>query len=107
MKRNNWKIAFFICYLVLVIGSAFILYSDIDQGYTNSYMRQGYAGTEQDLQCLSKIISETDLSQSSIMSLLKKESCFENMSFEGDSIELNRVAIIFDQGKLVKVLKRW
>ena len=104
---NKWKIAFWVCLTTLILVLAFGLYSLIDQGTTFTYMKEGFADTENDLTNLTKIINETDLSKEQIRKSLIKHKLFEYMDFKSDTISLDRITLIFKDNKLNKITKQW
>jgi hypothetical protein len=104
---NKWKIAFWICLTLLLLVTAFSTYSVIDQGVTLTYLKEGYTDTENDLDNISKIINETDLSKNQIKTALKQHHLFELMEFDKDTVSLDRVTLIFRDDKLFKVVKQW
>ncbi len=99
---NKWKLAFWICLIVLVVVTVFSFYSIVDQAVTITYMRDGYSNTEKDLKMLSKIITETDLSKAQIKSLLEKSNEFSE--FSHDTIPLKRVLLVFNKDTLRKII---
>ena len=104
---NKWKIAFWVCLTTLLLATAFGVYCIIDQGVTLTYMKDGYTDTENDLENISKIISETDQSKSQIKKALTDHHLFEYMNFDKDTVSLDRVSLIFKDDKLFKVTKQW
>jgi hypothetical protein len=60
---NKWKIAFWVCLTVLLLMTAFSVYSIIDQAVTLTYQKEGYTDTENDLDNLIEIINRTDLTK--------------------------------------------
>jgi len=58
---NKWKIAFWVCLTVLLVVTAFGVYSIVDQAVTLTYQKEGYADTENYLENLIEIIKKTDL----------------------------------------------
>lgn len=103
---NNWKIAFGICLTLLLFVSVFGVYSIIDQGVTLTYLRDNFTKTENDLNNLSKIINDTDLSKTEIKKVLRDHYLFEYMDFTSDTISLDKVSLIFKDDKLLKVSKQ-
>ena len=104
---KKWKIAFWICLFLLAFVTVFGLYSVLDQGVTITYMREGYTATESDLETLSKIVSETDLSKSQVKDILEQHDLFEYMDFSTDTVYLRRIGLIFENEKLISVVKEW
>ena len=70
-------------------------------------MNEGYNGTENDLNTLTKIINETDLTKEQIRKSLNGHKLFEQMDFKSDTISLDRIALIFKDNKLNKIMKYW
>ena len=101
---NKWKIAFWKCLIVLIAITGLSIYSIINQGVTITYMKEGYADTESDLDNLAKFISQTDMSKAQIKASLRLHHLFEQMDFNKDTIPLDRVTLIFRGDKLSKVI---
>ena len=104
---NKWKIAFWVCLTVLLLVTAFSIYSNIDQAVTLTYQKKGYTDTENDLDNLIEIINKTDLTKTQIQKKLKDHRLYEYMDFKKDTISLDRVLLIFDNNKLKGVTKQW
>jgi hypothetical protein len=102
---NKWKLAFWICLILLLLVSAFSLYSVIDQGVTITYMRDSYEDTETDLNTLSKILNETTITKPQIKSLLERSNSYNEYS--PDTVSLERVELIFDNDTLRKIRFQW
>jgi hypothetical protein len=103
---NKWKIAFWICLTMLLLGVLFSVYSMIDQGVTLTYMKEGYSQTESDLDNLINIVNESDLTKNEIRNTLVKHRLYEFMDFKSDTISLNRVSLTFKDNKLYKIIKQ-
>ena len=104
---NKWKIAFWITLALLVFVTLFGFYSIIDQGVTITHMRDGYTAAESDLETLSLIINETNLSKSQIQEILKQHDHFEYVDFSSDTVPLQRIGLVFEKEKLISVEKEW
>ncbi len=104
---NKWKIAFWICLIVLLLVTAFSVYSIVDQAVTLTYQKEGYKDTEGDLDNIIEIINKTDLTKTQIENELKGHKLYEYMDFKTDTITLDRISIIFKDDKLFKVSKQW
>jgi hypothetical protein len=102
---NKWKIAFWFCLTTLFLVTAFGIYCVIDQGITLTYMKDGYEDTENDLDNISKIINETDLTKLQIKKTLRPHHLYEYMDFNKDTVSLDRVSLIFKDDKLFKITK--
>ena len=98
--------AFWICLTFLFVVTGFCCYSIIDQGVTITYMKEGFRNTENDLDNLSKIINETDFSKAQIKNAIGTQNNLGNEIFNQDTIELERISLIFKENKLVKVSKQ-
>ncbi len=68
--KNKWKIAFWICLLLLVVTGAIGFYSFVDQAVLLTYMKEGYSDTEADLETLIQIIEQSDQSKQKIKVVL-------------------------------------
>ena len=99
---NKWKIRFYILLLLLVCSVSYGYYTIVDQSTSISYMKDGYADTEKDLNMLVQILNEKDFSYSSI-----KESVSANGYFikgdENERITLNKLDLVFNDDKLIMV----
>lgn len=104
---NKWKIAFWVCLAVLLLVTTFSVYSIVDQAVTLTYQKDGYTDTENDLDNIIEIINKTDLTKTQIEKELKAHKLYEDMDFKKDTISLDRVSLIFKDGKLFKVSKQW
>ncbi len=104
---NKWKIAFWVCLAVLLLVTAFSVYSIVDQAVTLTYQKEGYADTESDLDNIIEIINKTDLTKTQVEKKLKAHKLYGYMDFKTDTISLDRVSIIFKDDKLFKVSKQW
>jgi hypothetical protein len=104
---KKWKIAFGICLTMLLLVTGFSIYYIVDQGVTLTYIREGYKDTENDLNNLSRIINETDLSKTEIKKVLAKHQLFETMDFDKDTVSLDRVMLIFKDAKCIKIINQW
>lgn len=104
---NKWKIAFWCCLTILVVGGIFSVYSIIDQGVTLTYQKEGYTDTENDLDQLIEIINKTDLTKKQIQTELKNHRLFEYMDFKSDTVSLDKVLLIFENEKLKNLTKQW
>ena len=104
---NKWKIAFWVCLTVMLLVTAFSVYSIIDQAVTLTYQKEGYTDTENDLDNLIEIINKTDLTKTQIEKELKDHRLYEYMNFKKDTMSLDRVTLIFQSDKLFKVTKQW
>jgi len=107
MIKNKWKIAFWICFILLLFTSGFGLYSILDQGVTITYMKQGYENTENDLNSIIDIVNFTDFSKESIEQRMKDHIFFDLMDFKMDTVSLERVELIFKNDTLEKIKMQW
>ena len=82
---NKWKTAFWVCLTVLLIVTAYSVYSIVDQAVTLTYQKEGYADTENDLENLIEIINKTDLTKTQI----EKDLLYRN--FEAFEMWLNHL----------------
>lgn len=107
MIRNKWRLAFWICLVILLLISGFSIYSIIDQGVTITCIRVGYKNTENDLNSLILITNAKDFKKASIRENLKSHRFYDMMDFTKDSIELERVILIFENDTLKRIEKQW
>lgn len=107
MKKNKWKVAFWICFVLLVSVSVFTIYSIIDQGVTITYMKEGYTSTENDLNTLIQIVNSNDLSKKEIKVELTGHRFYDSMEFDKDTVALERVDLIFNNDTLHQIIKQW
>ena len=107
MIKNKWKLAFWICLIILLLLSGFSIYSIIDKGVTLTYMRDGYENTENDLNSLILIINAKDFKKASIRKNLKTHRFYNKMDFKKDTVGLERVILIFENDTLKRIEKQW
>ena len=104
---NRWKIAFWVCLIVLIGVSVLSVYSIIDQAVTLTYQKEGYQDTENDLDQIIEIINRTNLSKTEIINELKDHRLNEFMDCSKDTISLERVILVFENDRLKSVSKEW
>lgn len=107
MIKNKWKLAFWICFAFLLFSVGFAFYSILDQGVTITYMKQGYENTENDLNSIIDIINNNDFSKASIEQRLKEHRFFDMMDFKMDTVQLERVELIFMDDTLKNIRNQW
>jgi hypothetical protein len=105
--NNKWKWAFWICFTLLVATGLIGIYSVVDQAVTLTYMREGYADTEEDLETLITLLESSGQSKSRIEKILSDHRLVEYMNFKSDTISLERAILIFENDTLKSVLKQW
>lgn len=105
--KNQWQIAFWICFGLLMATALFGLYSILDQAVTISYMREGYSDTEADLETLIEIFESTDQTKEQVEAKLKDHRLYHFMDFDKDTVALERVTLIFKNYRLEKIQKQW
>ncbi|SFN52589.1 hypothetical protein SAMN04487989_1011006 [Bizionia echini] len=102
---KKWKIAFWCCLTILVLITIISAYSIIDQAYALTYQKVYYTETESDFENLIEIINKTDLSRIQIENVFKNHADYEYMDFQNDTISLNRISLIFKNGKLKTIIR--
>ena len=107
MKRNKWRLAFWICFASLLVIGLFGFYQIIDQAVTITYMREGYTDTENDLETIIELTNTTDLTKQEIKIKLQNHRLYEFMDFKTDTIGLERILLIFENDRLEKIEKEW
>ena len=107
MIKNKWKVAFWICFILLLTVSAFGVYSIIDQGVTITYMKDGYTSTENDLNTLIQIVNSKDLSKKEIKENFTGHRFYDIMEFDKDTVVFERVELIFRNDTLQQIIKQW
>ena len=70
-------------------------------------MREGYSDAEKDLENVTKIVNETDLSNAEIKKMLEKQGDFDASPNQKNMISLQRIDLIFKGNKLDKIKKRY
>jgi putative Mn2+ efflux pump MntP len=100
---NKWKTAFWISFILLAFVSVFSIYSILDQAVTLTYQRDSHEDVENDLNVLSVIINETNLSKTQILKVLKNHHLYIYLDVKKDSVSLDRLTLVFKNGKLIKV----
>lgn len=106
-KVRRWKIAFFCVLTILFLVAGCSFYKILDQAISLDYMQQGYSWTEHDLEQIIEIINETDLTKSQIKNALGDHMFYQFMDFDSDTVELERVQLIFDDNRLKTISDRW
>jgi hypothetical protein len=106
MIKNKWKVAFWICFILLLSISVFGIYSIIDQAVTITYMKEGYTNTKNDLNTLIQIINSNDLSKRKIKENLEGHRFYDMMEFGKDTIGLERVDLVFENDTLRKIINQ-
>jgi hypothetical protein len=104
---NKWKIGFWVSTTLLIVSLAVGAYIIVDQSVTIMYMQEGYSDTENDLKTLLELVNETDLSKAEIVKKLKDHRLVEFMDFRSDTIGLERVRLIFINGRLEQIENEW
>lgn len=112
MKRaNKWKIAFWISFLLMMLSlfiAGVLFINAIDNALLHEDQRSSYEWTEEDLQKIISIINSTDLSKSQIEAIVEQDDDFiEGKTIDGDTIYLNRLSLIFKNGKLSEIKSQW
>lgn len=103
-KMNKWKISFFVCLGTLISIVVFEAYIIIDQAVSLSYLETGYSDTAKDLSAIIEIINSTDFSKAEIKRSLENGRSHIILHFEGDTVSLNKVSIIFKNKRLHKII---
>ncbi len=93
LDMKKWKISFFVCLLLLLIIIVFSAFSIVDQAISISYMREGYAETENDLKGPVKTLNSRNRTKTEIEKLLSADSSYMLKSVGRDSIFLNRAIV--------------
>jgi len=101
----NWKIAFWCCFVLLIVMSGFSLYTIIDQAVTLTYHKEDYKDTKNDLNKIIDIVNNTDLTKTQIESELRNHNLYEFINFKSDTIALYKVLFIFEKDTLISVKK--
>jgi hypothetical protein len=71
-----------------------------------TYMKEGYANTENDLNNLIQIINSNDLSKRKIKENLSSHRFYDMMEFDKDTIGLERVDLVFVHDTLRKIINQ-
>jgi hypothetical protein len=104
---NYWKIGFWVTIIGFLASMLIGFYCFIDQASTITYMQEGYDSTESDLNTITVLINETDLSKTGIMAKLQEYKPMDCFNLESDTIDLERVLLIFKKGQLKQIEKIW
>ncbi|MBL7850843.1 MAG: hypothetical protein JNN04_08080 [Cyclobacteriaceae bacterium] len=104
---NRWKIAFWICFALLLATAAFGFYSILDQGVTITYMKDEFDDTDDALDEVIAIINNTDLSRQQIQTELLKIKDLDYVDFEEDTVFLDKIYLVFEENRLKKVGEQW
>lgn len=107
MRRNYWKISFWVLLCVFIISTSLLLFTLIDQGVTHTYQSDGYKKTESDLLTITNLYIDNCFKKECVKEHLKSHPDFESMSFTSDTIELNRYCLIFRADTLYQIKASW
>ena len=103
---NKWKVAFWISIVVLFSVTGLFIYEQTDQAFKTVRTSINNSKTYQDLDAISKILNETNLTKPEIQNSLKEHKLFNNWDFERDTISLERLNLIFKNNKLNKIIEQ-
>lgn len=103
---NKWKISFWILLIFFLSISLYSFYIVTDKSVTIAFMRIGYSQTESDLKIVSRIY-ETDFTKEEIRSEILKDSIYEYLDFKKDTLQLQKVDLIFANEKLIKISPKY
>lgn len=104
---NKWKTAFWICLTVLILMSFGSIHTIIDQGITLTYLKEGYTNIDNDLDQIIELINKTDFTKDEVILILQKYERSKHLDLTSDTIELERVNLIFDNNNIKVISKRW
>jgi|GraSoiStandDraft_4_1057263.scaffolds.fasta_scaffold754943_1 hypothetical protein len=96
---NKWKVAFWICFTVLL----FCIYTGASQAISLVKTSAGYSKTAEDLESVSRVINFQKIKKEDIQSALKDHSLFSQIDFRKDTITLNTLQMIFRDNKLIQI----
>ncbi|WP_141239652.1 hypothetical protein [Croceivirga radicis] len=72
-----------------------------------THMKEGYSDTESDLETIIQIVGQTDQTKQEIENVLKDHRLYEYMDFRTDTIEIERLTLIFENDYLKRIEKQW
>ena len=105
MNERRWKFAFWITFATLLLGGIVSAYALLDNALTMTYMREGYADTEEDLKTLSTIAERARFTKSEFDTFVAANHNIADM--KSDTISLERVQLIFENDTLRKAEFQW
>jgi hypothetical protein len=100
---NKWKIAFFLSLVLLFLVTVISAYIITDQAVSAAYMRDELTDTENDLKAVLKIASGRSLTRKEVEKVLSSDPAFAQINLDKDTISLNRVILIFENSRLVRL----
>lgn len=104
---NRWKIAFWLCFVLLLATAGFGFYSILDQGVTITYMKDSFDDTDEALDQVILILNNTDLSRKQIHMELLKTQDLETVDFDEDTVYLDKIYLVFTEDKLSRIGEQW
>ena len=100
---NKWKIGFWICFVLLFSIVVYNLYTSSNQAIDVVKTSRNFSKTVDDLNIVSRIINETDLTKNQIRSVLERHNFSELKELDKDTISLNTVRLVFSNNRLILV----
>ncbi len=101
---NKWKIAFWVTIIIFLVTLGICFKKILDQSITLSRTQYDYFIIENDLKILSNIIVDTDISKKHVQQyIFNNRTRIDYMKFNGETISLDRVTLIFKNDKLFKL----
>ncbi len=109
-RKKTWKTPFVIALFLLMISGAFNIYAfyvNVDQAYTIDDISKGYSNTDNDLHEIIEFYNNKAFSKPEIQTMLADHGFYEIMDFSKDTIELERISLIFKNNQLEAIQKNW
>jgi hypothetical protein len=103
---KNWKIIFWIYFTLSTLIIGFLINDAIDNAFykIDNSIRQREKAV--DIEILSKCINENNIPKDSLIEVLRKTSIHKKRSYrKSDTIQANSILLIYQNEKVVKVLK--
>ena len=74
-----------------------------DQAVALTHLSDSFSKTRSDLDDVSRIINDTNLSKDEVKKILKKHSAFESIELDKNRVFLQTVILVFKDGKLMEI----
>ena len=110
--KNKWKVRFYIfltTLMVTIIASLIItLYIGLDHGVSMTYLQDSYTCIEQSNDLLMEMVMLDELNRETIEHLIENDSLLSRFGYiyknNLDTLYYNRIALRFENDKLVEII---
>lgn len=106
---KNWKTAFFVCLVALVISNGYLSFQLLDEGITNTYKSETMEKQDEALRLLGEIIVEEGktYTQKDILFLLRQKYEDGFIVEDSNSVSYQGIKFLFENDSLVSIQDIW